>query len=78
MKRWFIRLIRAYQYLVSPLLGVNCRFIPTCSEYSLQAIETYGILKGSWESLKRLMRCHPWGGEGEDPVMKGKENKMLN
>ncbi len=66
--------IRAYQWTLSPLLsalggpGSGCRFTPTCSAYFLQAIETLGFWQGSWEGLKRLGRCHPWGGQGYDPV----------
>ncbi|MDG1721966.1 MAG: membrane protein insertion efficiency factor YidD [SAR86 cluster bacterium] len=68
-KRFFIKIVKAYQYLISPLLGPSCRFTPTCSEYSLQAIEKYGPIKGSWLSIKRVSRCHPWGKSGSDPLM---------
>lgn len=61
-------LIRAYQLIVSPLLGANCRFAPTCSQYALEAIERYGLLKGTWLGCKRLLRCHPWCDGGFDPV----------
>lgn len=61
-------LIRLYQRAISPLLPPACRFTPTCSEYAVQAIEAYGSGKGSWLALKRLGRCHPWGGSGYDPV----------
>ena len=61
-------LIRGYQMFISPVLPSTCRFIPTCSEYSLQALRKYGILKGGWLSVKRVARCHPWGGHGHDPV----------
>ena len=61
-------LIRSYQYLVSPWLGPSCRFTPTCSEYALQAIDKHGVLHGGWLALRRLLRCHPWGGSGYDPV----------
>lgn len=64
---WFIRF---YQIAISPLLGPRCRYIPTCSQYSLEAIHTYGACKGSWLTLNRLCRCHPWGGYGYDPVPK--------
>jgi putative membrane protein insertion efficiency factor len=66
--------IRIYQIVISPLLnwmsgpGAGCRFEPTCSEYFLQAVETHGLLPGSWLGLKRIARCHPWGGCGHDPV----------
>jgi len=61
-------LIRGYQYAVSPLLGLHCRFHPTCSEYALQALEKHGAMRGIWLALKRLMRCHPWHPGGFDPV----------
>lgn len=60
--------IKAYQYLLSPLLGKNCRFDPSCSHYMIQAIEEWGMLKGGWLGIKRIFRCHPWGGSGNDPV----------
>ena len=67
-------LIRAYKLTLSPLLAIlggpasGCRFEPTCSIYFLQAVETHGLVRGSWLGLKRLGRCHPWGGSGFDPV----------
>lgn len=64
----FLGIIRLYQLLVSPLLGSNCRFTPTCSHYGIEAINKYGPLKGGWLTLKRIGRCHPWGGHGHDPV----------
>lgn len=63
-----IGLIRAYQYLLSPLLGGSCRYTPTCSQYGMEAIRKHGPLKGLWLTLKRIGRCHPWGGHGHDPV----------
>ena len=60
--------VRAYQLLVSPLLGHNCRYLPSCSDYALEAIRGHGALAGSWLACKRLCRCHPWGGDGYDPV----------
>lgn len=65
---FFLLLIRIYQYLLSPLLGASCRYTPTCSEYGVIALKKHGPFKGSWLTLKRLMRCHPWGGHGEDLV----------
>ncbi|MBK9271449.1 MAG: membrane protein insertion efficiency factor YidD [Saprospiraceae bacterium] len=62
--------IRLYQILLSPLLGKNCRFNPTCSNYMLQAVKEWGLFYGSWLGLKRITRCHPWGGHGDDPVPK--------
>jgi uncharacterized protein len=64
----FIGLIKVYQWLISPLLGPQCRFTPTCSHYSLQAFQKYGLFKGFWLTVKRISRCHPWGGKGYDPV----------
>jgi putative membrane protein insertion efficiency factor len=64
----FIALIKFYQYSISPLLGVNCRYSPTCSTYSVEAIKKYGPLKGAWLGLKRILSCNPWGGSGYDPV----------
>jgi uncharacterized protein len=60
--------VRAYQLVVSPLLLPSCRFLPSCSEYAAEAIERYGALRGSVLALRRLARCHPWGGTGYDPV----------
>ncbi len=61
-------LVRGYQRFVSPLFPPSCRFQPTCSQYALEAIKLHGGLKGSWLALKRIGRCHPWGGSGFDPV----------
>lgn len=61
-------LVWVYRHAVSPLLGVNCRFVPTCSEYAAQALEEYGGVKGGWLAVKRISRCHPWGGSGYDPL----------
>ena len=69
-----IYFIKGYKYLISPLLGPSCRYLPTCSEYSIEALKTYGLLKGLFLSLKRIISCHPikllGGGEGFDPVDK--------
>jgi hypothetical protein len=64
----FILLIRFYQLSISPILGQNCRYSPTCSQYSIDAINKHGALKGGWLALKRIFSCHPWGGNGYDPV----------
>jgi len=60
--------IKFYQRAISPLLPPSCRFTPTCSQYAVEAITKYGIFKGTWLAIKRLLRCHPWGGCGYDPV----------
>lgn len=57
-----------YRYCISPLKPASCRFTPTCSEYALQALRKYGPVKGGYLALKRILRCHPWGGHGYDPV----------
>jgi putative membrane protein insertion efficiency factor len=68
MRTLLISLIRAYQYLISPLLGHHCRFEPSCSRYAAEAIRTHGALRGVWLGLRRLSRCHPWHPGGFDPV----------
>jgi hypothetical protein len=68
MRRLLLALLTLYQRAVSPYLPSACRYTPTCSRYSYQAIERYGLWKGSWLTLKRLARCHPLGGKGYDPV----------
>jgi len=70
-------LIRGYQIIISPLNPNCCRFSPSCSRYSLDAIKTHGFVRGSWLALKRMTRCHPWGGEGFDPVPLPKDEKTL-
>mgnify|MGYP000966566525 FL=1 len=64
----FILLVRFYQVAISPLKPPTCRFSPTCSTYALEALKKYGLLKGGRLALRRIMRCHPWGGSGYDPV----------
>jgi putative membrane protein insertion efficiency factor len=64
----FIGLIRVYQKLISPLIGPQCRFTPTCSQYGVEALKKHGLFKGSWLTIRRILRCHPWGGQGHDPV----------
>lgn len=68
MKHVFIALVRAYRYLLSPWLGSGCRFEPTCSAYALDALTHHGAMQGSYLTLKRLGRCHPWCDGGLDPV----------
>lgn len=60
--------VRGYQLILSPLLGPRCRYQPTCSSYAIDAIKIHGGLKGSWLAIRRILRCHPWGGHGYDPV----------
>src|SRR5690554_5402309 len=60
--------IRVYQYAISPLFGANCRYTPTCSQYGVEAIREWGAIRGAWLGLKRISKCHPWGGQGYDPV----------
>ncbi|MBK8808592.1 MAG: membrane protein insertion efficiency factor YidD [Bacteroidales bacterium] len=66
----FILPVRIYQVMISPWLGSNCRHNPTCSQYTINAIEEWGPFKGLWLGLKRLSKCHPWGTHGYDPVPK--------
>ena len=63
-----IILIKLYQWVISPWLGKSCRYTPTCSHYGVEALKKYGPFKGLWLTLKRVARCHPWGGHGYDPV----------
>ena len=65
-----IKLIKCYKFLISPLLGQSCRYLPTCSDYSIEALKTYGFFKGLFLSIKRILSCHPWGQGGFDPVKK--------
>ena len=72
-------LIRGYQLIISPLLGSNCRFMPTCSEYAMESLRSHGLIKGSYLTIKRIGKCHPWGGHGYDPIPTKKvENKWTN
>ena len=70
----FIKIIKGYQFLISPLLGNSCRYLPTCSDYCIESLKTFGLLKGSYISFKRIISCHPikflGGGQGFDPVNK--------
>lgn len=63
-----LALIRFYQSVLSPLTPSSCRYVPTCSEYSMQAIRKHGPFRGTYLAIKRILRCHPWGGHGYDPV----------
>lgn len=68
LRRLFMLPIRFYQGAISPLFPPVCRFTPTCSQYAVEAIMRHGVVKGSWLALRRIARCHPWGGSGYDPV----------
>ncbi|MBZ0155465.1 MAG: membrane protein insertion efficiency factor YidD [Alphaproteobacteria bacterium] len=68
MKSALITLVKLYRYLLSPLLPSSCRFTPSCSEYSIEALEKYGAVKGCWLTLKRIVKCHPFHPGGYDPV----------
>ena len=68
MKRLLVWLLRGYQLLVSPMLGQNCRFYPSCSTYAIEAVQVHGAARGSWLALRRVCRCHPWNAGGVDPV----------
>jgi len=73
----FVLLIRIYQKGISPLFPSTCRYNPTCSHYTVEALQKHGLFKGSWLAIKRIGSCHPWGGSGYDPVpeAKPKESK---
>ena len=71
-----IKMIRGYQRFISPMLPNVCRFRPTCSEYFIEALQIHGIFKGSFLGIKRILKCHPWGGSGFDPVPE--KNKKIN
>jgi putative membrane protein insertion efficiency factor len=64
----FVFLIRVYQVAISPLLPSACRYTPTCSQYTLEALKTHGLFYGGWLGIKRIVSCNPWGGKGYDPV----------
>lgn len=75
MKKALLLLIRAYQLLLTPLLGRHCRFLPTCSRYTYEAIERFGAWRGSWLGLRRLLKCHPFHAGGLDPIPEFSEVK---
>lgn len=68
LKYLALLVVKFYQMAIRPLLPNACRYTPSCSEYATQAIHKYGAFKGSWLGLKRILRCHPWGGHGYDPL----------
>jgi len=65
-----LQVLRAYKWAISPLLPPACRFVPTCSEYAMEAVERYGALRGGWMAFARILRCHPFARSGYDPVVK--------
>lgn len=74
IKKIFIFPVRLYQIFLSPLLGSNCRYKPTCSHYMIEAINEWGPIKGIWLGIRRISKCHPWGGHGHDPVPTNPKN----
>lgn len=74
MKYLLIGIVRLYQLIISPWLPKTCRYQPTCSQYSIEALKRHGALKGFWLTVKRISSCHPWGGEGYDPVPETEPN----
>ena len=70
-------IIKIYQFIISPLIGQNCRYLPTCSEYAIESLKLHGLLRGSFFAIRRILKCHPFGGHGFDPIPKRKKNKVL-
>ncbi len=68
--------IKIYQLFISPIIGQNCRYLPTCSEYTIECLKKFGIIKGIFLSFKRISKCHPWGSHGYDPVPNKLEEKQ--
>lgn len=65
-----LKILRSYKWMISPMLPASCRYVPTCSEYAMEAIERYGTLRGGWMAITRILRCHPFSRSGYDPVVK--------
>lgn len=78
IKKLLILLVKFYQKILSPFFPGVCRFRPTCSQYMIEAISTHGIIKGLYLGIRRILRCHPWGGSGNDPVPPCKEKNEQN
>ena len=74
----FLMLIRFYQVAISPYTPASCRYSPTCSHYSVEALKIHGLFKGGWLGVKRISKCHPWGGSGYDPVPEKEVNNNRN
>jgi putative membrane protein insertion efficiency factor len=68
MRQILIALIKLYRYAISPYLAPSCRYTPTCSSYAIEAVQRFGVLRGSWMAIRRISRCHPWHEAGYDPV----------
>jgi len=68
LSRPLVAILRGYRYAVSPMLGMHCRFAPSCSEYAIEALQKHGAARGGWLAAKRVARCHPWSAGGYDPV----------
>lgn len=73
-----IKLVQLYRFAISPWLGANCRYQPSCSSYAIEALQTHGVVRGSYLAVRRIGRCHPWGGSGYDPVPTRCENDDEN
>ncbi|HTC45827.1 MAG TPA: membrane protein insertion efficiency factor YidD [Candidatus Aquilonibacter sp.] len=73
-----LQLLRGYKWAISPMLPTACRYVPTCSEYAMEAVERYGALRGGWMALGRVLRCHPFAGSGYDPVMRSAAEEVLH
>ncbi|MBB71741.1 MAG: membrane protein insertion efficiency factor YidD [Legionellales bacterium] len=78
LQKLFLGLIQGYRLFLSPLLGSNCRYYPSCSQYTHQAIETFGPLRGTWLGICRILRCHPWHEGGYDPVNLPKKGEFTS
>ena len=68
--------IKLYQLFISPIIGQNCRYLPTCSEYTIECLKNFGLIKGTFLSFKRISKCHPWGSHGYDPIPNNLEKKQ--
>ena len=77
IKNLILICLKIYKFLISPILGTNCRFLPSCSDYAHEAITNKGVIKGCVLAIKRLTKCHPWGRSGYDPVKKQKKENIL-
>ena len=77
LRSFIFGLLKMYRWLLSPILPCSCRYLPTCSEYALEAVQKYGVLGGTWLTIKRILKCHPWGEMGHDPVPSNSKNIKL-